>query len=237
MLYALNIIDPLSAYLRQGMDKNRINAKFNQKDLNNSAVSLVFLKTDGEKQMISYDGNRCDEYILTQLLSERYMYDIFYTSLYEISKNNINSILEIYTSLKNKQKWGILDLCPLVGNNDGQHLESLLKSVSIISGTSSEFSILQNKLNIESIDEMKNKFKIKYVFEKRGERGATVYFADKIIQSKLRGKGKSCNTTGCGDSFNAGIIMGLMDRKNIMDILQQAIDISEYVAYNGLNFK
>ena len=114
-------------------------------------------------------------------------------------------------------------------------IESVLNCTQIISGTSDEYSQLLSILKIQSVEELIERFGFIYLFEKKGSDGARIYYDKKFIDCKPLEKKHSRNTTGCGDTFNAGVIYSISMGLNEKDMLRTAVDFATMVAYKGFN--
>ena len=179
--------------------------------------------------MISYDGKRNDLYILKMLLKEINNDALFYTSFYEINKNNSSVICEIM----NKAKISVLDLCPIVYQISFDLISKLLRRVDILCGNEIEIRDVLFVLKFNSISELLRNFNIKYIFEKRGKNGARCFFTNNVIEEKSQIQGVAKNKTGCGDCFNAAVIYGASMGNPIGDILKSAVELSSEYAINN----
>ena len=181
--------------------------------------------------MISYDGKRQDSHILKKLLINIGNYDLFYTSFYEINRENLDIIIEV---MHNSCQC-FVDLTPLIYEAEASLLDSVLANVQILSGTDEEYNTLLMKLNISSIEELFETYRFLYLFVKQGGKGASLYYPKGVINCSPDDIKKSRDTTGCGDTFNAGVIYALSQGYNEKDMLKKAVELASIVAYNGFD--
>ncbi len=233
VMYMLNISDDFSDFVRLRLSRQNINYITSKRDLNKTATTLIFVDDEGGKKMMSYDGRRKDESVLNKLRSDISQYDLFYSSFYEITRDNYIKLADIMDNCN----FSFLDLSPLLYSVDIDILETVLPNVNILSGTTDEFAILLSKLNLENIEALREKYNYKYVFEKQGKNGATLYYTDKKISYKPRESKVSRDTTGCGDTFNAGVIRGLIEGFEEEEILERAVEMATTVAYEGFHLE
>ncbi len=229
VLYMLNSTDDFADYIKMRMNKRDINYITCKQDKNDTATSLIFIGKQGKKKMISYDGDRRDEYILNKLRKDIEQYELFYTSFYEINQNNYQKILNIMSLCDNN----FVDLSPLIYEVDDSVIDAVLQHIQILSGTEEEYDILVNKLNCKSMKEILQKYHMKYIFIKRGSKGATVLTEASEYEYSPKEKRTSHDTTGCGDTFNASIIDSLTKKVNDEWMLQEAVEMATRVAYEG----
>ncbi len=229
VLYMLNSTDDFADYIKMRMNKRDINYITCKQDKNDTAASLIFVDKQGKKKMISYDGDRRDEYILNKLRKDIEQYELFYTSFYEINQNNYQEILNIMSLCDNN----FVDLSPLIYEVDDRVIDAVLQHIQILSGTEEEYDILVNKLNCKSMKEILQKYHMKYIFVKRGSKGASVLTESSEYEYSPKEKRTSHDTTGCGDTFNASIIDSLTKKVNDEWMLQEAVEMATRVAYEG----
>lgn len=230
VLYMLNANDDFADYIRMKLDKNEIHYVSCEQEKNDTATSLIFIDEYGKKKIISYDGERDDKYILKKLALEAKQYDLFYTSFYEINIDNCAQILDIMSLVKTT----FVDLSPLIYEVQSEVINKVLSKVDIISGTEEEYTILLEKTGIKSYSDLLSKFSISMIFVKQGSQGATVYNSNGLYSYKPKEKRISHDTTGCGDTFNAGIILTMSNKAAKEHMLQEAVEMATQVAYNGL---
>lgn len=233
VLYTLHIDDDFADFIRLRLSGQNINYIVSKRDSNPTAMTLVFVNGEGEKKMMSYDGKRHDSHILSKLLCDISQYDLFYTSFYEINQENYLQIAQIMELCPQN----FLDLTPLLYDVDTEILETILNKTSILSGTAEEYDILTSKLQLMRTSSLMDRFGIKYVFEKRGKEGATLFSMQGNCSYKSTRGTASRDTTGCGDTFNAGVIYGISVELCDEDILKRAVNFATTVALDGFDLK
>ena len=231
VFYTLNTADELADFIKARLKKEGIPFIINQNEHSSTAVSIIFVDSLGKKKMVSYDGARKDSHILNKLRQDISNYDLFYTSFYEINKQNIPVLAEIMQ----KSRQCFIDLSPLIYEVDSDIVNQALSHVQILSGTSDEYDLLLGLMKIGSIEQLIEKYNFKYVFVKKGSKGAALYYNNRIIECKPDGKKASRDTTGCGDTFNAGVIYSLSKNTSEADMLKNAVNFATLVAYQGFN--
>ena len=231
VFYTLNTADELADFIKARLKKEGIPFIINQNEHSSTAVSIIFVDSLGKKKMVSYDGARKDSHILNKLRQDISNYDLFYTSFYEINKQNIPVLAEIMQ----KSRQCFIDLSPLIYEVDPDIINQALSHLQILSGTDDEYNLLLGLMKIGSIEKLIEKYNLKYVFVKKGSKGAALYYNNHVIECKPDGKKESRDTTGCGDTFNAGVIYSLSKNTSEADMLKNAVNFATLVAYKGFN--
>lgn len=231
VLYMLNANDELADYIKIKLKNKNINFILCKQDQNDIATSIIFVDKTGNKKIISYEGVRRDKYILKQLVKEIGQYDLFYTSFYEISKDNYSDIVAIMSGCATN----FVDLSPLIYEIEPEVVKSVLEKVQVLSGTRDEYEILINKLGMQTYIDLIERFNIRYLFVKKGSEGASLYKRDAVYEYKPSVIRSSHDTTGCGDTFSAGVIRGLSENWEDRKILSNAVEMATKVAYEGFN--
>lgn len=231
VLYTLNTDDELFDFIKARLKKSGIPFIISQNEHSSTAVSIIFVDSLGKKKMVSYDGVRKDFYILERLKKDISDYDLFYTSFYEINRQNISVLAEIMQ----KSRQCFIDLSPLIYEVDPDIINQALSHLQILSGTDDEYNLLLGLMKIGSIEKLIEKYNLKYVFVKKGSKGAALYYNNHVIECKPDGKKASRDTTGCGDTFNAGVIYSLSKNTSEADMLKNAVNFATLVAYQGFN--
>ena len=204
-----------------------------------SPLSLIGVKEDGDKKIISYDPEYRDDDFWEKIGQNIGDNILLYTSLYELSYDEES---KWNTVIKNGKKdycfSFFLDLCPLINRDNTELYKKILKYTDTISGNICEYKFLLDCLELKNIEELFYAYpNLISIWEKRGENGAAVYYRERdVIRCYSRDVKKICaiNTTGCGDVFNGAVIAGLYNKWNYRQILDIAIDTSAKVAENGL---
>ena len=231
VFYTLNITDDISDFIKLQMINRNITFVSSKHESNPTAKTIIFVDECGKKKMISYDGVRSDSYVLRKLKKDICNYDLFYTSFYEINNDNLSAIIEIMQSTKTS----FVDLSPLIYSVEQHVLSEVLEHVDILSGTSDEYRILLDSLNIQSIEQLIQTHSLQYVFVKEGAAGATLYYENGIKHCSPKEQHQSYDTTGCGDTFNAAVIYSISCKKTEDEVLRTAVDFASMIAYNGFN--
>lgn len=232
-LYMLNANDDFADFVKLKLDKRGLNCISCKQDQNNTAASLIFVDKSGEKKVISYDGVRQDRFILSKLLRDVNQYDLFYTSFYEINSENCEEIIKIMSSSKKN----FIDLSPLIYQVDSEVIKDVLRKTDIVSGTEDEFKILSKKLNIGTYKNYFAEYGFELLLVKQGGRGATLYDTVNTYSYAPSTVKASRDTTGCGDTFNAGIIVSISKGLDKKSMLEQAVEMATSVAYNGFDLR
>lgn len=231
VLYMLNSCDDFADFVKIKLHKRKIDYIVCKQDQNETATSLIFVEDTGKKKIISYDGVRQDRYILSKLARDIDQFDLFYTSFYEINPENYQCIIEVLS----KSALNFVDLSPLIYEIDPKIVKAVLEKVQILTGTRDEYDILLRNLGLNSCQELIETYDIAYVFVKKGSEGAALYKGDAVYEYQPAEKRDSRDTTGCGDTFSAGVIRGLSENRPDREILRMAVDMASRVAYEGFD--
>ena len=216
--------------------------------------SIIGVRSDGEKNILSYDCIRNDQSALSYISDISNDYLIFYTSIYEVTKDNIEKLKNILKQRIQANQINIVDLCPLIGGMDLNELISVLSHVSIVSGTEEEYNTLLERLTLYSYEALMKSFSdIHELWIKQGSDGAKVIIRnEKLNIDSDEGQNQNefiyhktnavkidrvMNTTGCGDVFNAILIHGVLREKRYKDVLECAVIESAIVAERGLPWR
>ncbi len=231
VFYTLNVTDEIADFIKLRMINKSVTFITSKHDRNSTATSIIFVDNNGKKKMISYDGVRRDSYVLGKLKKDIMNYDLFYTSFYEVNDKNLALLIDVMR----RSKQCFVDLSPLIYEVDADIIDKVLNNVQILSGTKDEYSLLLNALKLESIEELIEKYNFRYLFVKNGSEGALLYYDKGVIECKPNERKVSRDTTGCGDTFNAGVIYSLSKDTNETDMLKNAVNFATMVAYEGFN--
>lgn len=228
--------------LLQRVDQDAINGNFKitttKTELLEYPISIIGVREDGDKQLLSYDPV-IDAELLLLFEHEVENADFVYTSFYEINENNYLKICEIVQRCRSRGAMTMIDLCPLVSMIDAGTLREVLSNMVIVSGNEHEYKDLIQKLGIaDTNDLLRNYPYIKYIFIKRGGQGADCKSRKDAENCSFQYYGinslETVNTTGCGDVFNAIIIEGCCLGKKCQSILRRAVTESGKIAKGGL---
>lgn len=231
VFYTLNATDDIADFIKLRMINKSVTFITSKHDKNATAKSIIFVDNDGKKKMISYDGIRSDSYVLSKLKKDIINYDLFYTSFYEVNNKNLEALTEVMRN----SKCCFVDLSPLIYEVESDTVNRVLNHVHILSGTKDEYDLLLNILQLESVENLISKYNLKYLFVKNGSEGAILYYDRGVIECKPNERKTSHNTTGCGDTFNAGVIYSFSKGTNETDMLRTAVNFATLVAYEGFN--
>lgn len=201
-------------------------------------ISIIGVREDGDKQLLSYDPI-ADTELLLLFEREAQKADFIYTSFYEVNENNYSRICEITRGCHSRGVKTMIDLCPLISSTNEMILREVLNNVAIVSGNEHEYKELIQKLGIVDMNDLlRNHSGIEYLFIKRGSQGAEYKSRYKAEDYKVQchevNSSEILNTTGCGDVFNAVIIEGFCLRENGQSILNRAVLESGKIAKGGL---
>ena len=203
-------------------------------------VSIIGLREDGEKQMISYDPEIDDGLLVDLFKKEVIDAELLYTSFYEINERNYDKIAEIFSEGISVGKTIMVDLCPVLDKLNDAVLKKILSCSTVVSGNENEFKIMTQMIGRDSVIDVFSEFTtIERIYVKKGERGACLYINDKkgkIDEIHIDGVRNSINknTTGCGDVFNAVVLDGMCNKKDYVKTLECAVKESAKIAEGGL---
>ena len=202
-------------------------------------TSIVGLKENGEKQIISYDPTLNYDDLLLMFENAALKADIIFTSLYEVNMNNLAMFSNIFINCLKNRKTIMIDLCPFIKRFSKETIKDILANATIISGNNDEFNELLMILELNEISELFSVFmSINSIFVKKGELGAALFERkeNKIVRifQKASSNLINKNTTGCGDVFNACILHGLCNNDDCSEMLRNAVTESALVAKEGL---
>ena len=105
-----------------------------QEELFQYSVSLIALREDGEKQMMSYDSVIDDSLLVELLKKEVIDAEVLYTLFCEINERNYNKIAIIFDRTISSGKAIMVDLCPVQNRLSNVAIREILSSTTIISG-------------------------------------------------------------------------------------------------------
>ncbi|MEN6326609.1 MAG: carbohydrate kinase family protein [Syntrophomonas sp.] len=208
VFYTIMGNDELSLMSRNALKNYNINYKCTSNIDCKSPITFIQLDSDGEKTMLSYDENSYACEIIDILQNDCNKYEAFYTSCYEVNKYNQKKITTILANFVSRNKKTFIDLSPLTYTLPKDIWNDILPFIKIITGTENEFNMLIEILGHNDLIDFKKNYSIEKVFIKRGAKGCSVldmngqqkHFDITPVQSR--------NMTGCGDAFNAGVILG-----------------------------
>jgi sugar/nucleoside kinase (ribokinase family) len=225
--------DIFSAYLKNGLEKNKI--KYVSNKVSSTSMSIMLMDNEGEKKILSHVCNN-GNVIYKRIFDSNDEYSGFFLSAYSINNSNhriISQLLHHMTECKAKT---ILDLCPLIYTISKVSWQLILPYLSCLIGTYDEINILCNTLGI-NINEIMDTYNISKVYVKKGKDGCSVicasYKENNFLPNQII---SSTNLTGCGDAFNAGVIYGELRNLTINDTINLAQTLALNVAKYGLTF-
>ena len=212
---------------------------FEGNDINIYPLSIIGIKKNGDKDIISCDNQIDDSETIALLIPQIDDCCLVYSSFYEININNYEKLVPIFSFCKEQGKEVMIDLCPLLDNLNPKIVDSILNSITILSGNEKEYQKLLGILQVENIKDILKQFtNIDIICIKRGEKGAAIIKRnmdeietyERINTEFITAK----NTNGCGDVFNAVVICGLVNEWTINHIVDIAVEESKKVALGGL---
>ena len=208
VFYTIMGSDELSIMCKKALEEHGIDHRSTVNIGNKSPITFIQLDSNGEKTMLSYDGDLDTCGIIDILINDSQKYDAFFTSCYEVNKNNYNKMANLLADFVLRDKKTFFDLSPLVYNLSRDVWDDILPFIKIITGTENEFNILIDILGFTDLMDLKERYSIEKVFIKRGMKGCSVLDIDGLQKNFDITPIKSRNMTGCGDAFNAGVILG-----------------------------
>jgi len=224
--------DELSVISKNALRNYGIDYKCTSSKGSKSPVTFILLDSDGEKVMFSYDGNSYTDDVIDILQKNCNMYDAFFTSCYEINNENRIKVSNILQDFVVRNKKTFIDLSPLTYRVSKEVWNDVLPYTKIVTGTENEFKALIEILGHSCIEDFKKKYSIEKLFIKKGSKGCTVI--DQTNQYDFRVTPiKSKNLTGCGDAFNAGVIIGELKHFPVEKTVKIASKLASEVAKNG----
>lgn len=190
----------------------------NRTDVPTAEVVFVHLPDSKLKVVYSYGNSGKFE----KVLPENHQCDLFYTSLFELSKDSENFLVEYINNLKNNTNPNIwLNLGGISLERDEENLTEILAMSDVIIGNKKESLILMSKgVNLERLVETKNA-----VFVTNGRDGTTLVTprAKEIYRAKFEG---GQFFIGAGDAFAASVIHSYLKNGTFENILESACEFA-----------
>jgi hypothetical protein len=140
--YTLIGNDDLSILSRTALIDSGLEYKVSSYQDSKSPVTFIHLDSTGEKMMFSFDGNIATDNVIDMLLDEKDSYASFFTSCYEINKNNYLKISNLINDYSVQNKSTFLDLSPLVHDIPLSIWKNVIPNLKFLLGTESEFKTL-----------------------------------------------------------------------------------------------
>lgn len=175
-----------------------------------TGVMVILLRRDGRRTILGYRGannyNVIKENELSNLICEA---DYIYISGF--ASNNVDEGESIILLLKKAKSMDIrlgIDL----GGISRDFLKKLVDFQGVFTDiflNKDELELLYGKSDEEYILRLAMELKPANIFLKMGSEGAIVYSEGKLMRVEAFDIGRPVDTTGCGDAFNAGTILGL----------------------------
>ncbi|MEM1604703.1 MAG: PfkB family carbohydrate kinase [Fervidicoccaceae archaeon] len=175
-----------------------------------TGVMVILLRRDGRRTILGYRGannyNVIKENELSNLIGEA---DYIYISGF--ASNNVDEGESIILLLKKAKSMDIrlgIDL----GGVSRDFLKKLVDFQGVFTDiflNKDELELLYGKSDEEYISRLAMELKPANIFLKMGSEGAIVYSEGKLMRVEAFDIGRPVDTTGCGDAFNAGTILGL----------------------------
>lgn len=199
-------------------------------------ISIIGVRENGEKSMISYNGRPDTDMMID--LAEQHMCeaDILYTSFYEVNADDHVKISRLFESCIKNEKTVMIDLCPLLKELDRKIIFRIVSFVTVLSGNEEEYQELYRILKVKKAEDIFDMFQnVQFLFIKRGSKGADILKRCKEgkpgrYERNIDEAVKAQNTTGCGDVFNGGVILGLLWEWDCRQILDKAVEESKKFA-------
>ena len=175
-----------------------------------TGVMVILLRRDGRRTILGYRGannyNVIKENELSNLIGEA---DYIYISGF--ASNNVDEGESIILLLKKAKSMDIrlgIDL----GGVSRDFLKKLVDFQGVFTDiflNKDELELLYGQSDEEYILRLAMELKPANIFLKMGSEGAIVYSEGKLMRVEAFDVGRPVDTTGCGDAFNAGTILGL----------------------------
>lgn len=175
-----------------------------------TGVMVILLRRDGRRTILGYRGannyNVIKENELNNLIGEA---DYIYISGF--ASNNVDEGESIILLLKKAKSMDIrlgIDL----GGVSRDFLKKLVDFQGVFADiflNKDELELLYGKSDEEYILRLAMELKPANIFLKMGSEGAIVYSEGKLMRVEAFDIGRPVDTTGCGDAFNTGTILGL----------------------------
>lgn len=175
-----------------------------------TGVMVILLRRDGRRTIFGYRGannyNVIKENELSNLIGEA---DYIYISGF--ASNNADEGESIILLLKKAKSMDIrlgIDL----GGVSRDFLKKLVDFQGVFTDiflNKDELELLYGQSDEEYILRLAMELKPANIFLKMGSEGAIVYSEGKLMRVEAFDIGRPVDTTGCGDAFNAGTIVGL----------------------------
>jgi len=171
---------------------------------------LNILDKKGERTFLTYKGCEVEfsKELFPTILNTNPDF-VYITGYYLLNHQTAVSVIELINLLRKNGSQIIFDPGPLVGDMDASSLRELLENLDWLVPNSHELTIIQKMIDIsENFMEWFLQQGGKGVLVKKGIRGVDVFSPTEKIE--LNGVVVSAkDTTGAGDSFIGGFIVGL----------------------------
>lgn len=148
--------------------------------------------------------------------------------IHEASHVVISEMFGTYTleALCHAKKAGCCTIINGMIETAGCLLENFLKAADLLFINESEYSRLVSRLGDKSLI---TDFDIRAIYVTMGKKGCKIITKEKIIEQGAIKAHQKCDTTGAGDSFAAGTIVGLMRGYSYFDAARIGSAVSSFI--------
>ncbi len=210
--------------IQKHLKDNGISASFCQIEADYMKISSILLSPEGERTIINYETPH--EHILRtdQDLLDFKLTKIVYMS--NISRVPLDERKRVLSYLHQYKILSIVNIGITDCRRPIEQLESLLHHVNVLIVNGHEFAEMVKK-PFESIDfkkDITNLFpllKTKIVVITDGKNGSYAYVDGGILYEAALPVEKVIDTTGAGDGFSAGFIVGYLTNGNIQEAMHE----------------
>ena len=235
-LVSVSGADPFSHFLRSELAKSGVSLNFAESG-NPSGISLVTLRKNGERSIVSYKG-ACSE-LTTALLESRLLPhlrrgDVVYIGgFFHIPKMH-KGFTGFLKKAKIKGSQIMLDLC---FDEYGLWMKSLKPAIKLIDVLFMDelelWKLTGEKDMLRAIKKLQDAGAGEIVL-KLGKNGSAYFSGKKVFHNKAP-KTKCVNSTGAGDVFDAGFVLGRMKGLDAGSCLKLGnIAAAEKVRHHGI---
>ena len=217
--------DQAGLYIRDTLSYHDIEVIYDT--TNNTPICFILVDKAGERTMFSYTDN---EFKINFDKLQRLHGDAFFMSCYEINDNNVDELVEFLKGFPNKT---FLDLSPTTKDVPLHLWQKVLPHFSVLLGTKDEFEKLLSIIGLRTTGEIINLYGAQKIFVKMGKTGSMAITAQERQFSSSKPINVK-NTTGCGDAFNAGVIIGELYGLPVLKTLAVSNELGGFVARSGI---
>ena len=222
--------DPFGKFLQKTLRDENVNVENVVKAQNNERTALAFvsLDEDAERDFVFYRKNAADLQLSVEELNQEYLTNAKYIHFGTVSLTEDPSRTATLTAIdKCRSAGGISCFDPNIRLDLWENLETFrdiidqaLKKTDILYPSLEELKFILQKGEIgeqEAIQLIMDKYPIDLVVLKRGIEGCLIKKREDFFLAVPSFEVNVLDTTGAGDGFNVGFILGLLEEKSIQE--------------------